>query len=420
MWRPPAFRACSRAARCSRTGRPGLAAVQDDGSAQVFDGIPRRPASLGLLDLTYRDIYNLWVERHRQLIEDGSTRPRRADRHSRWRERAQRRDGAALRSMYPLLVRRALFDAVAGLKVPPEGVVPSSDLFPAQRLPWQTGPQAENSWDGLRHTCAPPCRSAPAACLCRCTASVRLAPGGHDARAVPALAGHGCVLRELLVPGRERPDALGFRRRICNTCWARPCWAPITEPGRACGCTAQGRRLVGPEHGPSLRRRHHLDACELGSSRCSAAKATCSVSAPPPSIRASSTRPASGRGLDVWHAGAQPRRHAQQDPCHADAGLELHQGPWKACASRRPRGWRSSAAAPSPYLAGALSDRAAAGQVGAPVFRATQAALNKGSQEGFPSRLPFALMRRRRLCLRWRCWQNISAVIKNEKYGRSL
>ena len=37
--------------------------------------------------------------------------------------------GAALRSMYPLLVRRALFDAVAGLKVPPEGVVPSSDLF---------------------------------------------------------------------------------------------------------------------------------------------------------------------------------------------------------------------------------------------------------------------------------------------------
>ena len=49
---------------------------KDDGSAQVFDGIPATSGQpYGLLDLTYRDIYNLWVERHRQLIEDGSTRP---------------------------------------------------------------------------------------------------------------------------------------------------------------------------------------------------------------------------------------------------------------------------------------------------------------------------------------------------------
>src|SRR3546814_962591 len=55
--------------------------------------------------------------------------------------------------MYPLLARRALFDAVAGHKVPPEGVVPSTDLFPAaQRLPWQTGPQVSNDWAGLQHT----------------------------------------------------------------------------------------------------------------------------------------------------------------------------------------------------------------------------------------------------------------------------
>ena len=82
--------------------------------------------------------------------------------------------GAALRSMYPLLVRRALFDAVAGLKVPPEGVVPSSDLFPAaQRLPWQTGPQAENSWDGLRHTLRTALSIGASGVPCRCTASVR-------------------------------------------------------------------------------------------------------------------------------------------------------------------------------------------------------------------------------------------------------
>ena len=150
---------------------------KDDGSAQVFDGIPATSGQpYGLLDLTYRDIYNLWVERHRQLIEDGLDAPA-CDAQIAIPDGVNARNGetgAALRSMYPLLVRRALFDAVAGLKVPPEGVVPSSDLFPAaQRLPWQTGPQAENSWDGLRPRCAPPCRSAPAACPCRCTASVR-------------------------------------------------------------------------------------------------------------------------------------------------------------------------------------------------------------------------------------------------------
>ena len=36
---------------------------KDDGSAQVFDGIPATSGQpYGLLDLTYRDIYNLWVD----------------------------------------------------------------------------------------------------------------------------------------------------------------------------------------------------------------------------------------------------------------------------------------------------------------------------------------------------------------------
>lgn len=134
----------------------GWLLTREDGSAQVFDGNAATSGQpYGLLDLTYRDIYNLWVERHRQLIEDGLDAPA-CDAQIAIPDGVSARNGEtgpALRSMYPLLVRRALFDAVAGLKVPPEGVVPSTDLFPAaQRLPWQVGPQVDNTWEGLRHT----------------------------------------------------------------------------------------------------------------------------------------------------------------------------------------------------------------------------------------------------------------------------
>jgi len=127
-----------------------------EGGAQVFPGLPAtagRP--YGLLDLTHRDAYNLWVERHRLQVEDGLDAPACSvqidipdDVNARNGE-----GGAALRTQYPLLARRALYDAVAGHKVPPEGVIPSTDLFPAaQRLPWQTGPEVPNSWEGLEHS----------------------------------------------------------------------------------------------------------------------------------------------------------------------------------------------------------------------------------------------------------------------------
>ncbi|KOF53181.1 MULTISPECIES: TIM-barrel domain-containing protein [unclassified Achromobacter] len=134
----------------------GWLLTRDDGSAQVFDGNAATSGQpYGLLDLTYRDIYNLWVERHRQLIEDGLDAPA-CDAQIAIPDGVSARGGetgATLRTIYPLLARRALFDAVAGLKVPPEGVVPSGDLFPAaQRLPWQAGPEVDNTWEGLRHT----------------------------------------------------------------------------------------------------------------------------------------------------------------------------------------------------------------------------------------------------------------------------
>ncbi|OZI28605.1 glycosyl hydrolase [Bordetella genomosp. 7] len=134
----------------------GWLLTREDGSAQVFDGNAAsggRP--YGLLDLTYRDVYNLWIERHRQLLDDGLDAPA-CDAQIAIPDGVSARNGetgALLRTMYPLLARRALFDAVAGHKVPPEGVVPSTDLFPAaQRLPWQVGPQVTNDWDGLQHT----------------------------------------------------------------------------------------------------------------------------------------------------------------------------------------------------------------------------------------------------------------------------
>lgn len=115
--------------------------------------------------------------------------------------------------MYPLLVRRALFDAVAGLKVPPEGVVPSTDLFPAaQRLPWQVGPQVDNTWEGLRHTL----RTALSIGASGLPVQVHgIGTGGRGtADMTPELylrwltAG---VFSANFVPGRGRPAAVGLR-----------------------------------------------------------------------------------------------------------------------------------------------------------------------------------------------------------------
>jgi alpha-glucosidase (family GH31 glycosyl hydrolase) len=134
----------------------GWLLTRDDGNAQVFDGNKVSGGQpFGLLDLTNRDVYSLWTERQRQLIEDGLDAPS-CDIQIAIPDGITARggeSGPALRTIYPLLARRALFDAVAGHKVPPEGVVPSTDLFPAaQRLPWQNGPRVSNDWQGLEHT----------------------------------------------------------------------------------------------------------------------------------------------------------------------------------------------------------------------------------------------------------------------------
>ncbi len=125
----------------------------EDGSACVFPGNEFTGGTpYGLLDLTNKDVYKLWVERQRQAVDEGLASPVCSvqvdipdDVTARGGE-----CGAVLRTIYPMLARRALFDAVAGHRTPQEGVVVSRDLHPAvQRSAWQAGPRCENNWAGM-------------------------------------------------------------------------------------------------------------------------------------------------------------------------------------------------------------------------------------------------------------------------------
>lgn len=128
----------------------------DDANAHVFPGNDVTGGQdFGLLDLTNKDVYKLWSERQRQLVDEGlgaTACNAQFDIPDGITARGGE-SGAVLRTIYPLLARRAQFDATAGHKTPQEGVVCSTDLFPAaQRFAWQTGPQVTNDWAGLEQT----------------------------------------------------------------------------------------------------------------------------------------------------------------------------------------------------------------------------------------------------------------------------
>ncbi len=136
----------------------GWLLAHENGDACVFKGNETTSGKdFGLLDLTHKDIYQQWVERHRQLAEDGISAVRcdvpfemPADVTSRGGE-----TGSRLQALYPMLVRQSLYEACAGHKVPPEGVVITSDLTSAaQRYPWQAPASVAPTWDGLRQTIA--------------------------------------------------------------------------------------------------------------------------------------------------------------------------------------------------------------------------------------------------------------------------
>ncbi|MFA7439005.1 glycoside hydrolase family 31 protein [Castellaniella sp.] len=124
----------------------------DQGNAWICPGTAAsdgRP--FGVLDLTHKDVARLWIERHQQAEQDGLRAPvceARFDFPDEVEARS-REAGAILRTVYPHLARRTLFDAVPGTRTPQEGIVLSRDLFPGvQRFAWQLGPQIDNSWQG--------------------------------------------------------------------------------------------------------------------------------------------------------------------------------------------------------------------------------------------------------------------------------
>ncbi len=134
----------------------GWLLTRDSGDACVFSGNETTGGvDYALLDLTHKDVYNQWVERHRQLSDDGVAAVL-CDAQLEIPDDVTARggeSGAVLRTLYPTLVRQALFEACAGHKVPPEGLVLTHDLVPAaQRYPWQASFEVPFSWEGMRQT----------------------------------------------------------------------------------------------------------------------------------------------------------------------------------------------------------------------------------------------------------------------------
>lgn len=128
----------------------------ENGNALVCQGSEATGGrAFGLLDLTNKDVYRQWVERHRQLADDGVAAVL-CDTQIDLPEDTICRGGetgAELRTLYPMLVRQALYEACAGHKVPPEGLVLTHDLVPAgQRYPWQAPAKTEFSWEGMRQS----------------------------------------------------------------------------------------------------------------------------------------------------------------------------------------------------------------------------------------------------------------------------
>jgi len=136
----------------------GWLLAHDSGDACVFKGNEvTNGRDFGLLDLTHRDVYQQWADRHRQLAEEGVSAMRcdvpfeiPSDVTARGGE-----TGPRLQTLYPMLVRQSLYEACAGHKVPPEGLVLTNDLVPAaQRFPWQAATAVEPGWAGMRQSIA--------------------------------------------------------------------------------------------------------------------------------------------------------------------------------------------------------------------------------------------------------------------------
>lgn len=131
----------------------GWLLARESGDPIVFPGQAiTGGVDFALLDLTHRDVYRLWVDRHRQLIEDGVGAFSCDAQFDFPVDVAPRGEESAsiLNVLYPILARQGLNDAISGHKVPHEAVVLSHDLHPGvQRYAWHSAHTVPDSWQGM-------------------------------------------------------------------------------------------------------------------------------------------------------------------------------------------------------------------------------------------------------------------------------
>lgn len=131
----------------------GWMIMDAEGAALRFSGSKHSGGEdYGLLDLSYKDAYNFWRDRHQQLLEHGQSLKTATSVFELPDEACGRHneEGAVLRTLFPTLMEQSLYDGISASSTPPEGVVVHDQInVAAQRRPYLELAPFENSWTGL-------------------------------------------------------------------------------------------------------------------------------------------------------------------------------------------------------------------------------------------------------------------------------
>ncbi|NLA89303.1 MAG: hypothetical protein GX844_05495 [Alcaligenaceae bacterium] len=131
----------------------GWMVMDAEGDALQFKGTRHTGGKdYGLLDLTYKDAYIFWRDRHQQLLEHGQSLKTATSIVELPDEACGRHneEGALLRRLFPTLMEQSLYDGISSTTTPPEGVVVHDEInMASQRRPYLEIAPYENSWEGL-------------------------------------------------------------------------------------------------------------------------------------------------------------------------------------------------------------------------------------------------------------------------------
>lgn len=131
----------------------GWMVMDAEGDALRFNGSRHTGGQdYGLLDLTYKDAYNFWRDRHQQILEHGQSLKTATSMFELPDEACGRHneEGALLRTLFPTLMEQSLYEGISSTTTPPEGVVVHDQINVAsQRRPYLEIAPYENSWEGL-------------------------------------------------------------------------------------------------------------------------------------------------------------------------------------------------------------------------------------------------------------------------------